>query len=177
MAGAKRGRQVETTVTESHAEDVVDRLWQAYAPFQRGRDTTGDLGFMLAILLLAQFVEVVGESGDEFVRRWTRAVEEARSGVSPQTDLRALLRSATRHPRFPVPGLADLIFGFAGGDKDSDDVPWAGAFLVALQRRPTPAEAGWSAVCDLCSNATIGRAPRRRASSSPHATSLACSRE
>ena len=140
---------METLVTESHAEDVVDRLWQAYAPFQRGRDTSGDLGFMLAILLLAQFVEVVGESGDEFVRRWTRAVEEARSGVSPQTDLRALLRSATRHSRFPVPGLADLSFGFAGGDKDSDDVPWAGAFLTALQRRPTPAEAGWSAVCDL----------------------------
>jgi len=149
MAGAKRGRRVETTVTESHAENVVDRLWQAYAPFQRGRDTTGDLAFMLAILLLAQFVEVVGESGGEFVRRWTRAVEEARSGVSPQTDLRALLRSAARHARFPVPGLADLSFGFAGGDKDSDDVPWAGAFLTALQRRPTPAEAGWSAVCDL----------------------------
>lgn len=64
-------------MTESHAENVIDRLWQAYAPFQRGRDTTGDLAFMLAILLLAQFVEVVGESGDEFVRRWTRAVEEA----------------------------------------------------------------------------------------------------
>ena len=140
---------METMVTESHAEDVVNRLWQAYAPFQRGRDISGDLGFMLAILLLAQFVEVVGESGDEFVRRWTRAVEEARSGASPQTDLRALLRSATRHPRFPVPELADLSFGFAGGDKDSDDLPWAGAFLTALQRRPTPAEAGWSAVCDL----------------------------
>lgn len=149
MAGAKGGRRVETTVTESHAEDVVDRLWQAYAPFQRGRNTTGDLAFMLAILLLARFVEVVGESGDEFVRRWARAVEEARSGVSPLTDLRAVLRSAARHPRFPVPGLADLSFGFAGGGKDSDDVPWVAAFLTALQRRPAPAEAEWSAVCDL----------------------------
>ena len=149
MAEAKRGRPVETAVTESHAEDVVDQLWQAYAPFQRGRDTTGDLAFMLAILLLARFVEVAGESGDEFARRWARAVEEARSGVSPLTDLRAVLRSAARHPRFPVPGLADLSFGFADADKDSDDLPWVAAFLTALKRSLTPAEAGWSEICDL----------------------------
>lgn len=140
---------METAVTESHAEDVVDRLWQAYAPFQRGRNTSGDLALMLAILLLARFVEAVGESGDEFVRRWARAVEEAGSGVSPLTDLRAVLRSAAQHPRFLVPGLADFSFGIEGGDNDSDDVPWVAAFLTALQRRPTPVEAGWPAVCDL----------------------------
>lgn len=74
--------------TESGAADVVDRLWRAYAPFKPGRDTSGDLTSMLAILVLAWFVE-------------------------------------------------------------SDDVPWAIAFLKALDRRPTLGQAGPAEVCEL----------------------------
>jgi type I restriction enzyme M protein len=136
-------------VTESHAVDVVDRLWRAYAPFQRGRNTFGDLTSMLAILILARFVELVGEPRDEFVKRWARAVAEAPIGVSPLIDLRAAMRSASRHTRFPLPDLPHLNAGFLAGDEESDDVPWVAAFLTALERRPTVAEAGFPEVCEL----------------------------
>lgn len=138
---------METMPAESHAADVVDRLWRAYAPFQRGRNTFGDLTSMLAILVLARFVESVGEPRDEFVKRWARAVAEAPIGVSPLIDLRAAMRSASTHTRFPVPDLRNV--GFLGGDEESDDVPWAAAFLTALEQPPTLAEAGLPEVCEL----------------------------
>ncbi len=140
---------METMKAESHAADVVDRLWRAYAPYQRGRNTFGDLTSMLAILVLAGFVEAVGEPEDEFVKRWARAVAEAGIGVSPLIDLRAAMMSASGHMGFPVPDLRNLNVGFLGGDEESDDVPWAAAFLVALERRPTLAEAGLPEVCEL----------------------------
>lgn len=140
---------METTVTESRAGDVADRLWRAYAPFQRGRDTSGDLTSMLAILVLARFVESVGEPRDEFVTRWGRAVAEAGIGISPLIDLRAAMMSASRDARFPLPDLRNLNVGFLGGGAESDDVPWAAAFLAALDRRPTLAEAGLPEVCEL----------------------------
>ena len=136
-------------MTESHAADVVDRLWRAYAPFQRGRNTFGDLTSMLAILVLARFVELVGDPRDEFVKRWARAVTEAPIGVSPLIDLRAAMKSASRHTRFPLPDLPNLNAGLLGGDEEPDDVPWAAAFLTALERRPTVAEAGLPEVCEL----------------------------
>jgi type I restriction enzyme M protein len=134
---------------DSRAADVVDRLWRAYAPYQRGRNTFGDLTSMLAILMLAQFVELAGEPEDEFVKRWGRAVAEAQIGLSPLTDLRAAMSSASRHTRFPVPDLRNLDVGFVGGDEEPDDVPWAAAFLTALERHPTLAEAGLPEVCEL----------------------------
>jgi type I restriction enzyme M protein len=138
---------VESPETTGYAVDVVERLWRAYTPFQLGRDTSGDLTSMLAILLLALFVESAGRSDDEFVRRWERAVAEARIGVPPLTDLRAALRSAGGDKRFPLPGILDI--GAFGDGSALDDVPWAGAFLAALQQRPTLAEAGSREVCEL----------------------------
>ena len=140
---------METMERESGAADVVDRLWRAYAPYQRGRNTSDDLTSMLAILVLAGFVESVGEPGDEFVKRWARAAAEARIGLSPLIDLRAAMGSASRHPRFPVPYLRNLTVGFLGGDEESDDVPWAAAFLTALEQRPTLAGAGLPELCEL----------------------------
>lgn len=140
---------METTMPESHAADVADRLWRAYAPFQRGRNTSDDLTSMLAILVVARFVESVGEPEDEFVKRWARAVAEARIGVLPLIDLRAAMKSASRHERFSVPDLPNLTVGFLGGDEVSDDVPWAAAFLAALEGRPTLAEARFPEVCEL----------------------------
>ncbi|WP_229376360.1 type I restriction-modification system subunit M/S [Streptomyces spirodelae] len=134
---------------ESRAADVVDRLWRAYAPFQRGRNTFGDLTSMLAILMLAGFVESAGEPEDEFVQRWTRAVSEARIGISPLMDLRSAMRSASRHPHFPVPDIHKLDVEFLDGGEASDDVPWVAAFLTALTQRPTLAEAGLSEVGGL----------------------------
>ncbi|MFI9455727.1 N-6 DNA methylase [Amycolatopsis sp. NPDC052450] len=140
---------METIVTKSRAADVVDRLWRTYVPFQRGRNTFGDLGSMLAILILARFVESEGGPSDEFVKRWARAVTEARIGHSPLIDLRAAMMNASGHARFPVPDLRDFAVGRLGGDEESDDIPWAAAFLVALEERPTLDEAGLSEVCEL----------------------------
>jgi type I restriction enzyme M protein len=135
--------------TESRAADVADRLWRAYAPFQRGRSTSGDLTSMLAILVLAQFVESVGEPTDEFVDRWGRAVAEAGIGISPLVDLRAALLSAGADKRFPLSDLRDLNVGFLGSDASSDDVPWSTTFVAALDLRPMLAAAECSDVCDL----------------------------
>ncbi|WP_143267883.1 N-6 DNA methylase [Amycolatopsis alba] len=134
---------------KSHAADVVDRLWRTYAPYQRGRNTFGDLASMLAILVLARFVESEGDPEDEFVKRWGRAVAEAGIGLSPLIDLRAAMTNASRHARFPVPDLRDLNVGWLAGDEESDDIPWAAAFLVALGQRPTLAEAGLPEVGEL----------------------------
>lgn len=140
---------METKVTQSSAAGVVDRLWRAYAPFQRGRNTSGDLTSMLAILVLARFVETVGEPTDDFVKRWGRAVAEAVIGISPLADLHAAMMSASRDTRFPLPDLRSLNVGLLGSDAEADDVPWVAAFLTALDRRPTLAEAGLSEVCEL----------------------------
>ncbi|MFD3910718.1 N-6 DNA methylase [Streptomyces sp. NPDC058603] len=104
---------------------------------------------MLAILVLAGFVESVGEPEDEFVKRWARAVAEAQIGISPLTDLRAAMRSASRHPRFPVPDIQKLDVEFLDGGEESDDIPWASAFLTALTQRPTSADTGLPEVCEL----------------------------
>jgi type I restriction enzyme M protein len=136
-------------VTESHAAEVVDRLWRAYAPFPRGRSTFGDLTSMLAILLLARFVESVGEPEDEFVKHWDRAVAEARIGISPLRDLNTAMWSVSRHPRFPALDLRSLDDGFLGRDGQSDDLPWVAAFLTALDRRPALGEARLPEVCEL----------------------------
>ncbi|MFF0726886.1 N-6 DNA methylase [Streptomyces sp. NPDC004134] len=133
----------------SHAAEVVDRLWRAYTPFQRGRNTFGDLTSMLAILVLAGFVESVGESEDGVVRRWARAVAEARIGLPPLVDLRAALMDAGRDPRFPLSDIRSLGIGLLEGDEDSDDVPWAAAFLTALTQPTKPAEAELPEVCEL----------------------------
>jgi len=132
------------TGTASRATRVVDRLWRAYAPFQRGRDTSGDLTSMLAILVLADFVETAGKPTDEFVRRWDRAVAEAPIGHSPLTDLHAAMKNVGAYKRFPLPDLVDTAF-----PKDDEEVPWAAAFLAALMRSPTLAEAGVPEVCEL----------------------------
>jgi type I restriction enzyme M protein len=140
---------VETMKTGSHAADVVGRLWRAYAPFQRGRNTFGDFTSMLAILVLAGFVESVGEPEDEFVKRWSRAVAEARIGLPPLVDLRAALMDASRHSRFPVSDIRNLGIGLLDGDEDSDDVPWMAAFLTALAQPSKPTAAELPEVCEL----------------------------
>ncbi|MER7463973.1 N-6 DNA methylase [Streptomyces sp. NPDC097981] len=104
---------------------------------------------MLAILMLAGFVESAGEPEDEFVKRWARAVAEARIGISPLMDLRGAMRSASRHTGFPVPDIHNLNVGLLDGDEASDDVPWAAAFLSALTQRPTLADVGLPEVCGL----------------------------
>lgn len=138
------------TMTESRVAEVVDRLWRAYAPYQRGRNTFGDLTSMLAILVLAGFVESVDEPRDEFVKPWNRAVASAPiDGVSPVTDLRTAMRTASEHTRFPVPDLRNLDVGVFGSDENSDDVPWASAFLAALDQHPTLVETGLSKVYEM----------------------------
>jgi type I restriction enzyme M protein len=141
--------QVETTETKSASADVVDRLWRAYAPFQRGRNTFGDLTSMTTILLLAGFVESVGGPEDEFVKRWARAAAEAQIGISPLVDLRAALRSASRHQLFPVPDIDRLDVEFLDGNEGTDDVPWVAAFLAALTQRPRWTEVSLAEVYEL----------------------------
>ncbi|MGW7595611.1 HsdM family class I SAM-dependent methyltransferase, partial [Streptomyces rubiginosohelvolus] len=138
-----------STETKSASADVVDRLWRAYAPFQRGRKTFGDLTSMTTILLLAGFVESVGEPEDEFVKRWARAAAEAQIGISPLVDLRAALRSASRHQLFPVPDIDRLDVEFLDGSEGADDVPWAAAFLAALTQGPALAKASLAEVYEL----------------------------
>lgn len=140
---------METTEAERHAAAVVDRLWRAYAPYQRGRNTFGDLQSMLAILVLAEFVESAGEPEDEFVKRWSRAVAEAQARFSPLVDLCSAMRSAGRHPGFPVSDVEKLDIGFLHAGAMSDDVPWLVAFLTALMQRPGLAEAGLATVGEL----------------------------
>lgn len=54
---------MENRDAQLYAADVVDRLWRAYLPFRRGRSIFGDLPRMLAILVLARFVETTGTRG------------------------------------------------------------------------------------------------------------------
>ncbi|MGW7606681.1 N-6 DNA methylase [Streptomyces sp. NPDC054766] len=139
---------METTETKGPAAELVDRLWRAYAPFQRGRSTDRDLAAMLAILVLARFIESASEPGDELVKRWTRAVTEAPFGHSPLRDLHAALQVAARHERFPARAVEHLESVFSD-DEARGELPWAAAFLSALQQPPTAAEAGLEEVGGL----------------------------
>ncbi len=138
---------METMQIESPAKIIAERLWRAYAAFQRGRNTLGDLTSMLSILLLADFIESAGANEDELVTRWGRAVEEAGKAKSPLVDLRSALRSASRNPRFPVADLRNV--ELLDEDRESDDLPWLATFVAALGRSPELANAGLSKVCDL----------------------------
>jgi type I restriction enzyme M protein len=139
---------VESTDTNGPAAEVVDRLWRAYAPFQRGRSTDRDLTAMLAVLVLARFIDSMKDPGDELVKRWSRAVAEARTGYPPLRDLDEALSLAYRHERFPVlaPWSLENVFAGTGG---ADDLPWMAAFLTALQQTPTAVKAGLAEVSDL----------------------------
>ncbi|CAL9297197.1 N-6 DNA methylase [Streptomyces sp. SudanB182_2057] len=139
---------MESTDAHGPAAEVVDRLWRAYAPFQRGRSTERDLTAMLAVLVLARFIDSANDPGDELVKRWSRAVAEAQTGYPPLRDLNDALFLASRHDRFPVlaPWNPRNVFAGEGG---AEDLPWVAAFLAALQQPPTAAEAGVEEVADL----------------------------
>lgn len=134
--------------TNDPAAKVVDRLWRAYAPYQRGRSTDRDLTAMLAVLVLARFVDSVRDPGDEMVKRWSRAVAEARTGYPPLRDLHDALSLAYKHERLPAlaPWNSPNVFAGTGG---ADDLPWTAAFLTALQQTPTALKAGLTEVSDL----------------------------
>ncbi|MFJ4859874.1 N-6 DNA methylase [Streptomyces sp. NPDC088748] len=140
---------METTDARSPAATVVDRLWRAYAPFQRGRGTDRDLAAMLAVLLLAGFLDSLDDPGDELVKRWSRATAEAQAGYSPLRDLREALLLATRHERFPVRAPWDVESVFADDREAPGGLPWAAGFLAALQQPPTATEAGLEEVSVL----------------------------
>ncbi|MFF4717421.1 N-6 DNA methylase [Streptomyces eurythermus] len=139
---------MESTDAHGPAAEVVDRLWRAYAPFQRGRSTDRDLTAMLAILVLARFVDSANDPGDELVKRWSRAVAEAQTGYPPLRDLNDALFLASRNDRFPLlaPWNPENVFA---GKGEAEDLPWVAAFLAALQQPPTAAEAGIEEVADL----------------------------
>jgi len=139
---------VKTTGAKSPAAEVADRLWRAYAPFQRGRSTDRDLTAMLATLVLAVFIDSASDLGSELVTRWTRATAEARIGYPPLRDVRDAFFLATEDERFPLRAqwheslLADVA-------EAMDDLPWAANFLAALQQPPTVTEAGLEEVGGL----------------------------
>ncbi|WP_412520885.1 N-6 DNA methylase [Actinomadura madurae] len=140
---------MENRDAQVYAADAVDRLWRAYLPFRRGRSIFGDLPRMLAILVLARFVETTGEPGSELVRRWKRAVTEARSGASPLVDLRAAMQDAGMNERFPVPDLLPARGRTIVDDGAPEDMPWAAAFLAELDKTSPLTEAEAAQVCDL----------------------------
>ncbi|MFF5281457.1 N-6 DNA methylase [Streptomyces sp. NPDC013171] len=139
---------MENTDAHGPAAKVVDRLWRAYAPFQRGRSTDRDLTAMLAVLLLAGFVDSADDPGEQVVKPWSRAVAEARTGYPPLRDLNNALLLASQHDRFPVLASWDPEKVFAG-DGGADDLPWVADFLTALQHPPAAVEAGLTAVSEL----------------------------
>ncbi|WP_424640712.1 N-6 DNA methylase [Embleya sp. AB8] len=104
---------------------------------------------MLAILVLAGFIDSASEPGDELVKRWTRAVAEAPLGYPPLRDLRAAFHLAARHERFPARTVEYLESVFSDGDEVTGDLPWVAAFLSALQPPPTVAEVGLGEVGSL----------------------------
>ncbi|WP_328310466.1 N-6 DNA methylase [Streptomyces sp. NBC_00442] len=131
------------TEAADRAAEVAERLWRAYAPYRRGRGTAGDLDAMLAILVLAAFVEAEGRFESDFVKRWKRVSAEAAVGFSPVAGLRAALQEAAGRPGFPLPWSADLDLG-AG----PDDAAWMTAFVAALDRGPGLGEVAVSDVCE-----------------------------
>ncbi|MET2716103.1 N-6 DNA methylase [Streptomyces harbinensis] len=122
---------------------IADRLWRAYTPYQRGRNTVDDLSSMLAILLLADFVEAGDE---EFREQWERAVRDAGEGLSPLADLRAMMRAAGRRDGFPVPSLRHAEFGFLSGGGPGD-AGWMTAFLAVWTTHPGLTRAGFPEIC------------------------------
>ncbi|MFE6716133.1 N-6 DNA methylase [Streptomyces albidoflavus] len=140
---------METAVTRSSASTVVDGLWRAYAPFQRGRSTDRDLTAMLTILLLAGFLDSVDEPGDELSKRWSRAMAEARTGYPPLRDLGEALRLAAAHEQFPTRVPLDLERVFRDDLEASEALPWAADFLAALPQPPATTEWGLKDVGDL----------------------------
>ncbi|MCX4845647.1 type I restriction-modification system subunit M/S [Streptomyces sp. NBC_00893] len=126
------------------AAEVAERLWRAYAPYRRGRGTAGDLDAMLAILVLAAFVETEGRAEGDFVKRWKRASAEAAAGFSPVADLRGALQEAARRPGFPLLWSTDLDLG-----SGPDDGAWMTAFVAELDRGPSLGEVAVADVCEL----------------------------
>lgn len=144
--------QVRGEEAVDRAAELVDRLWRSYAPFQRGRNALGDLTSMLAILVLAQFAESVGDEDGGVVVLWKRATREAARGFSPLADLRAAMKRADGHPAFPLRELPGRSFGDLGFDDASDDVPWLAAYLSALSPFPPLSPAAttpWAEVSEL----------------------------
>ncbi|MFJ3928002.1 N-6 DNA methylase [Streptomyces sp. NPDC090022] len=139
---------MESTGANGPAAVAVDRLWRTYVPFQRGRSTDRDLTAMLAILVLARFIDPANDPGEELTKRWSRALAEAQTGSPPLRDLNDALLLASRHDRFPVltPWNPQSVFADRG---EADDLPWVAAFLTALQQPPAAAEAGLEEVGDL----------------------------
>ncbi|MFJ7588837.1 N-6 DNA methylase [Streptomyces sp. NPDC097617] len=140
---------METTDAKSPAAAVVDRLWRAYAPYQRGRGTDRDLTAMLAILLLAGFIDSVDDPGDELAKRWSRATAEAQTGYPPLRDLSEALLLAARHERFPARAPWSVESVFADNGEATGGLPWAAGFLAALQHPPTAVGAGLEEVSGL----------------------------
>ncbi|MBR7675944.1 N-6 DNA methylase [Streptomyces daliensis] len=103
---------------------------------------------MLAILLLAKFIESADDPGDELVKRWSRAVAEAGTGHPPLRDLKDAFLLASQHDQFPVltPWEPESPFADKG---EANDLPWTAAFLMALQQPPTAVEAGLEEVTGL----------------------------
>ncbi|MFF8725357.1 N-6 DNA methylase [Streptomyces sp. NPDC015171] len=130
------------------ATEVVERLWRAYAPFQRGRSTDRDLTAMLAMLALAKFMDSARDPAEELTKRWSRAVAEARTGYLPLRDLHHAYSLATSHAQFPLVASWDTENVFATA-VDTDDLPWTPAFLTALQEFPPATQAGFEEVTDL----------------------------
>ncbi|MGW4274046.1 N-6 DNA methylase [Streptomyces seoulensis] len=139
---------VENEDPSCPATDVVERLWRAYAPFQRGRSTDRDLTAMLAILTLAKFMDSVRDPAEELMTWWSRAVAEAKTGYLPLRDLRHVYSLAAGHDQFPLltSWETENVFATTG---DTDDLPWAPAFLVALHEFPEVAPAGFEKVAGL----------------------------
>ncbi|MFB7895912.1 N-6 DNA methylase [Streptomyces xiamenensis] len=135
--------------TDSPAAQLVERLWRVYAPYQRGRNTSDDLASMLAILVLAKFVQSDGAADVEFVEWWKRAAGESSGRASVLADIRAAVRSASRHPGFPVPHMRNQDAGLLNSDENLEDVPWAADFIGMLGRGPDLDSTEWSDVCDL----------------------------
>ncbi|MFF5564283.1 N-6 DNA methylase [Streptomyces sp. NPDC012623] len=103
---------------------------------------------MLTILVLAKFLDSVSDPGEELLKRWSRAVAEARVGYPPLKDLHDAFSLAARHDRFPALAPWDTENVFAGTG-DADDLPWTPAFLTALQEPPRAVEAGLGKVSEL----------------------------
>ncbi|WP_258037018.1 N-6 DNA methylase [Streptomyces sp. SM14] len=139
---------METVDTRGLADIVGDRLWRAYLPFQRGRNTFSDLTSMLAILLLGQFAITKAESRAAFLTPWKRALAEKGEHARVVEGLGAALRGASAHPDFPLRGARSLGYTTFDSSEAHDDSPWVTSFLVATKEAPTPYEVGITAVCD-----------------------------
>ncbi|MFI2240045.1 N-6 DNA methylase [Streptomyces chrestomyceticus] len=103
---------------------------------------------MLAILVLAKFLDSVHGPGEELTKRWSRAVAEAGIGYPPLEDLHHAYILAASHDQFPQIASLDVDNVFAGTG-ETDDLPWTPAFLTALQESPSAVKSGLDEVGDL----------------------------